>query len=141
MMHEAQPARDERSLGELLSELTQEITTLVRQEATLAKQELSQKAASVGRDVCMLLAGSAVVYAGLLAIVAAVIIGLAYAGMPWWASALVVGLVVTGIGAVVAWMGFKALKQEDLVPRQTLETLSEMKNEPTNVRNRAARPS
>jgi threonine/homoserine/homoserine lactone efflux protein len=140
MMYEGQPAREERSLGELLGDLAEEVKTLVRQEATLAKQELSQKAASVGKDVGMVAAGGAVLYAGVLAIIAAIIIGLAQAGMPWWASALLVGIIVTAAGGALAWMGVNALKQEDLTPRQTLETLSEIKNEPTNVRNRAARP-
>jgi hypothetical protein len=74
---------DERSLGDLFSELTHEITTLLRQEVTLAKTELSQKAAHVGRDVGFLLAGGAVAYAGLLALVAALIIGLGQAGLTW----------------------------------------------------------
>ena len=42
---------EERSLGELFGDLTRELTTLIRQEATLARTELSQKAAGVGKDV------------------------------------------------------------------------------------------
>jgi len=125
MMHDAQTTRDERSLGELFGELAREITTLVRQEATLAKTEITQKLSLVGKDVGMLAAGGAVAYAGLLAIVASVIIGLANAGLPWWASALLVGVVVAGTGGFLVQRGINALKHEDLAPRETLETVKE----------------
>jgi hypothetical protein len=125
MMHEAQPARDERSLGELFGDLTREISTLVRQEATLAKTEIGQKAARVGKDVGMLAAGGAVAYAGLLALIAAVIALLVEAGMTWWGSALLVGVVVAAIGGFLVWRGLDALKHEDLAPRETVETIKE----------------
>jgi hypothetical protein len=125
MMHEAQPARDERSLGELFGDLTREISTLVRQEATLAKTEIGQKAARVGKDVGMLAAGGAVAYAGLQALIAAVIALLVEAGMTWWGSALLVGVVVAAIGGFLVWRGLDALKHEDLAPRETVETIKE----------------
>ena len=118
--------RDDRSLGELFSELSQETTTLVRQEMNLAKAEMSQKASRVGKDVGFLAAGGAVAYAGLLAILAGVIalVGLI---IPLWLSALLVGLVVAGVGYFLVRRGLDALKQEDLAPRQTIETLKEDK--------------
>lgn len=125
MMNEAPPARDERSLGELLAELSREISTLVRQEAALARTELAQKASRLGRDVGMLAVGGAVAYAGLLAIVAAVIILITQAGLPWWASALLVGVVVAALGGLLVWNGLNAMKREDLAPRETIETLKE----------------
>jgi hypothetical protein len=118
-------ANDNRSLGELLSELVREITTLVRQEATLAKTEISQKFARIGKHVGLVAAGGTVAYAGILAILAAIIILLAQAGMDWWASALLVGIVVAGIGGFLVWKGLDSLRREDLAPRQTLETLKE----------------
>ena len=66
--------RDDRSLGELFSELAQETTTLVRHEVNLAKTEMSEKASRAGKHVGFLAAGGAVAYAGLLAVLAAVII-------------------------------------------------------------------
>jgi hypothetical protein len=125
MMNERLPAQEERSLGELFGDLSREVTTLVRQEAALARTEMSEKASRVGRDIGMLAAGGAVVYAGVLAILAAVIILLAQAGMSWWASALLVGVIVAAVGGVLVWKGMDALKHEDLAPRQTLETLKE----------------
>jgi len=118
-------SKEDRSLGELFADLARESSTLLRQEVQLAKTELSQKASQVGRDVASLAIGGLVAYAGLLAILAAVIIGLAAAGLPWWLAALLVGIVVVGIGYGLIQRGLTALKREDLAPRQTLESLQE----------------
>jgi len=120
-----QQAREERSLGELFTDLTRELTTLVRQELLLARTELGQKAVRVGRDVASVAIGGAVAYAGLLAIIAAVIIGLADLGLPWWLSALLVGVAVALVGYFLIQRGLSALRREDLTPRQTIETLRE----------------
>ena len=117
---------DDRSLGELFSELSQETTTLIRQEVNLAKTEMSQKASRVGKDVGFLAAGGAVAYAGLLAIIAGVIALLGLV-IPLWLSALLVGVVVAGVGYFLVRKGLDALKQEELTPRQTIETLKEDK--------------
>jgi hypothetical protein len=116
--------RDDRSLGELFSELAQETTTLVRHEVSLAKAEMGEKASRAGKHVGFLAAGGAVAYAGLLAILAGVII-LLNAVMPLWVAALLVGLVVAAVGYFLVRKGLDALKREDFAPRQTMETLKE----------------
>ena len=117
-------SKDDRSLGELFSALAQDTSTLVRKEVQLAKTEMSQKASRVGKDVGFLAAGGAVAYAGLLAVVAGIIVLLGQV-IPMWLSALLVGLVVAGVGYFLVRKGLDALKQEDLAPRQTIETLKE----------------
>lgn len=120
-----QERKDDRSLGELFAELARETSTLVRQEVNLARTEMTQKATRIGKDVGTLAAGGAIAYAGLLALIAAAILGLIGLGLPSWAAALIVGLVVVGIGFILIQRGREALKQEDLTPRQTIETLKE----------------
>lgn len=115
---------DGRSLGDLFTDLTQETTTLVRQEVQLAKTEMSQKATAIGKDIGFLVAGGAVLYAGLLALIATIIIVLAYA-IPWWLSALIVSIVVLAIGGFLVRRGLDNLKQTSLAPTQTVETLKE----------------
>ena len=122
-----QQRRGDRPLGELFAELSRETSTLVRQEMALAKTEMSQKAAQVGKNVGFLAIGGAIAYAGFLALIAALIIGLGQLGLPWWLSALLVGLAVAGLGAFLVMKGLKALRQADLSPRQTIETLKEDK--------------
>ena len=127
MTPELPPVPEDRPLQELLRDLTQEIAALVRQEAMLAKTEVSRKAGQIGKQIGMVAVGGAVAYAGLLALLAGVIAVLAYVGLPWWAAALIVGAIVMAGGGWLAWSGMAALKQVDLVPRETLESLTEGK--------------
>ena len=91
----------------------------------LARTEMTEKAAQVGKDVAFLAIGGLVAYAGLLAIIAAVILVLAANGVPLWVSALIVGLAVAAIGYVLVQRGLAALKRQDFAPRQTIESLKE----------------
>lgn len=120
-----QQSKDERSLGELFGDLARDMGTLVSQEITLARTEMTAKASRVGKDIAFLAVGGMIAYAGLLAIIAAVILLLGSNGVPWWLSALIVGLVVAGIGYFLVQRGLTALKREDLTPRQTIESLKE----------------
>ena len=120
-----QMSKEDRSLGELFADLARETGDLVRKEVSLAKVEMTQKASKVGKDVGFLAVGGLVLYAGLLAIIAALIIGLASLGLPAWISALIVGLVVAGVGYFLVQKGLSALKREDLAPTQTIQSIKE----------------
>ena len=117
--------RDERSLGDLFSDLSRETTTLVRQEVQLAKAELTQSASEAARGIGMLVAGGAVAYAGLFFVLLAIVFGLIEAGWDEWLSALVVGVVVVAIGAILVLRARESLKPANLAPRRTVETLKE----------------
>ena len=119
-----QQSKEERSLGELFSDLARDMGTLVSQEVTLAKTEMTAKATRVGKDIGFLAVGGLIAYAGLLAIIAGVIL-LLDAIVPLWVSALIVGLVVAAVGYFLVQRGLTALKREDLTPRQTIESLKE----------------
>jgi uncharacterized membrane protein YqjE len=118
------PDKQDRSIGELFSELANETGLLIRQEIALAKVELTEKASRVGLNVGFLVLGGAIAYAALLAFLAALIILLANV-MPWWAAALVVAVLVGIVAAVLISKALTALKKTDLAPRQTVETLKE----------------
>jgi len=116
---------DDRSLGDLFAELSRETSDLVREEVSLAKTELTAKATAIGKDIGFLAAGGAILYAGFLALIAALIVGISQAGLTWWLSALIVGIVVVAIGAFLAWMGINNLKRTSAVPQQTLQSIKE----------------
>lgn len=119
-----QERKEERSIGELFADLARETSTLVRQEVALAKTEMTQKASEVGKDAGIVGAGGAIAYAGFLAVMAALILGLGQL-IPLWLSALVVGLVVAGIGYMLIQRGLSALKRANLMPQQTIDSLKE----------------
>ncbi len=115
---------DDRSLGELLAEFSQETAELVRREVRLAEAEMTQKAYRTGKNVGFLIAGGALAYAGLLAVVAGVIMRLGRTVRPWL-SAVLVGLSVAGAGGLLALKGIDALRREGVAPQETVETLQE----------------
>lgn len=117
--------RDERSLGELFSELSRETSALIRQEVQLAKVELAQTGTKVGKNVAYLVLGGAVLYAGFLGLMFALIYALADWLDSAWLGALIVGVLVGAVGAILVYQGYSQLKQVDLVPERTVETIEE----------------
>ena len=115
----------DRSLGQMFADLSQEARTLIHQELQLAKTELSEKASTMARGAAFVVGGGLLAYGGLLAIVAAAVLGLIALGLPAWAGALLGGIVVAGTGYVLIRSGLAALRPQQLVPRETIETLKE----------------
>ena len=116
--------KDDRSVGELFAELSRETVMLVRKEVQLARAEMGQKASRVGKNVGFLVVGGVVAYTGVLALVAGIILALGLL-VPYWLSALVVGLVISAVGAFLVVKGANTLRREDPAPRETVETLKE----------------
>ncbi len=115
---------DDRSLGELFSELTRQMSALVRQEVNLAKAEMTQKARDTGKDAGYLAVGGAVAYAGFLIILVGLMLLLGI-WIPMWISALIVGVIVAGVGAFLVQRGRDRLTKRSLAPQQTVDTLKE----------------
>jgi uncharacterized membrane protein YqjE len=121
-----QQRKENLSLGELFAELSRETTTLVRQEIQLARVELEQKASRLGRDLASVSIGGFVAYVGALALVAALILFLTQVvGIRGWASALIVGGLLAIAGYVMLQRALRKLKETDLTPRRTVETLKD----------------
>lgn len=116
----------ERSLGDLFSELSQGTSLLVRQEVQLAKVEITEKAKKAGKDVALIAGGGLLGYVGVMALVAALILGLSTWMAPWLAAFLV-GAVLVGIAAVLIITGLNDLQEIDPTPQRTVATLKEDK--------------
>ena len=114
----------ERPIGELVKDLSQQTSTLVRQEIELARAELQQQGKVAGKGVGMLL-GAAV--AGLLALgaLSAALIALLHKAMATWVAALIVMALWAVLAAVVAKAGQKSLRQATPPAPQTIETVKE----------------
>jgi len=118
--------QQERSIGELFGQLTQDMTLLVRQEVQLARTEMSEKLSRVTANAISVAAGGFVAYLGGLALVAAVILALRdLANISLALSALIVGAILAIAGYVMLQKGLKELKRVDLAPRRTVETLKD----------------
>lgn len=117
-------AAQERSIGQLLSDLGGEISALIRNEIALAQIELKQKAAVAGRNAVYLVIGAVFGFVCLLALVTTVILALAMV-MAAWLAALIVTVAIGILAAVLVSKGINAMKQTDLAPRHTVQTLKE----------------
>ncbi len=117
--------QDDRSLGDLLAELSRETGVLVRKEVELATTEMTAKARKAAADAGIAAAGGALAHAGLLVLLAAIVIGLAQLGIPAWLSALLVGVLTVVVGYVLVNKGLTNMRQTTVVPTQTIETLKE----------------
>ena len=115
---------DNASLGELLGDVTRDLSTLMRQEVDLAKAELKQSATRAGKGSGMLAGAGVGGHFVLLFLSLALMFALG-AVMPLGWSALITAVVWAIIAAVLASMGRKELKQIKGMP-QTGETLSEI---------------
>jgi uncharacterized membrane protein YqjE len=115
----------DRSLPELLKQLSQETTQLVHQELELAKAELQQKGKEAGAGAGMFGGAGALGLAALGALTACFILAL-NAVMPAWLAALIVAVVYGIIAFVLVKQGQAKLKQATPpVPEQTIETVKE----------------
>jgi len=116
---------DNRSLGELMSELSRETGTLVRKEIELATTEMTARLREAGVQAATASAGGALLHAGLLVVLAALVAGLIQLGLQAWLAALIVAAVTMGVGYVLMNRGIAGLRRTELAPRQTIETLKE----------------
>jgi hypothetical protein len=118
----ANAERESQSAMGLLRRLTDELATLVRQELALATAEISRSMRVMFAGAASLAIGGAVLYTGLLAMLAAAVLALATRLHPWLA-ALVIGAAVTAVGIVLVAAGLRSLDPSTLKPSRTVESL------------------
>ena len=119
-MHEPE---DSRSIGTLLGDLGRQVSTIVRKEIDLARVEITSGIGRMGRGAATTAAGGALIYAGLLVVLGAIVFALIDAGLEPWLAALIVGGVALLVGALVTMMGVQQIRSTELAPKQTAETV------------------
>jgi hypothetical protein len=118
------------SIPQLLRRLVDDVSTLVRKELALATSEISHSVDDAKQGLISMVTGGAVLYLGIVYLLAAATLGLALF-MPGWAAALIVGGLITLVGAVMVVGGKKKMepsmkrtsdslrKDRDMIERQT----------------------
>jgi MFS family permease len=122
--HNGQDLRD-RPLGDLVKQLADQTSTLVRQEVELAKAEVAQKGQQAGKGAGLLSAAAVI---GLLAAGAltAFLIMLLDGALANWLAALIVAVVFGAIAAILALQGRNRIRAATPAkPEQTVETVKE----------------
>jgi len=115
----------EESVGTLLSELSSDFTTLVKQEIALAKVEMTEKGKETAKGVIPMVIAGVIALAALGAFTAFLIAALDEF-MPLWLAALIVTILWAIVAFVLVQSGRKKLKEAaPPVPEQTIETIKE----------------
>lgn len=112
------------STGDLVKQLSEQTTTLVRKEIDLAKAELSEKGKVAGQGAGMF-GGAAVVGLLALGVLTTMILALLDKAMDLWVAALIVTVLYGAIAAVLAMSGRDRVKQVTPPAEQTVETVKE----------------
>ena len=110
------------SAGGLLSRLLDDATALLRNEIALARCELQDAVSNFKTAAAATGLGAAVLFVGLLTLVASGVLALAMVLEPWLA-ALIVGALLTGIGAVMLMSAKRALSAPSAHLDQTQKAL------------------
>jgi Flp pilus assembly protein TadB len=100
----------QRSTAELVKTASEQISRLVRDELRLAQAEVAQKGKHAGIGAGLFGAGGLIALYGVAALITAVVLLLAYV-MPAWLAAVIVGVVLLGVAAVLALVGKKQVSQ------------------------------
>jgi hypothetical protein len=120
------PDPHNRSIGELLADLTTQTRELISEEFALAKAEINQKVSRIAQSGVWFAGAGVLAFAGLMTLLASAVLGLMAAfGIQPWLSALIVALVVFGAAFVALQSGRSLLSRESLAPKQTIESLKE----------------
>jgi len=113
---------EERSLSELLSDVTGEIATLFRKEVELARAETSEQVSRAAKAGAMLGAAAVTGFLTLILLAFAAAWGLSEV-VPEGVAFLVVGVVFGVVAAVLASAGKKKIASVNPMPDQTVQTL------------------
>ena len=116
------PSREARGLTDLVAQLGGDLAALVRKESELVRAEVSEKLNAAGKAVADVAAGGLLLVAALLVLLQALVLALSKFMDPIWA-ALIVGLVVAGVGYLLVRTGMKMISLDGLKPDRTARQL------------------
>jgi hypothetical protein len=104
-------ADDTRPLGEIVADLWDNTQLLVQKEIALGLAEVDTRVDKIKGDLTRVTIGGAVLYAGILSLVAALVLALSKA-MDAWLAALITGVVVAATGFGLLWRGKERLMRD-----------------------------
>jgi MFS family permease len=133
-MPEAHQTKDERPIGELVQEASQQTALLVRQELALAQLEMKEKGKRAGIGAGLFGGAGAVAFYGGGVLIAAIVLLLATALEPWIA-ALIVAAVLFAVAGILALTGKKQVDQAG--PAAPEQTIASAKRDIDEVKRRA----
>ena len=110
--------RQERTLGQLVAAVSQDLSTLVRGEIALAKAEVSAQVKKAGVGGVLLAAAAVVAFYSVYFLFTTIAEGIEALGLPRWLSFLIVTLLMLAIAAVLGLLGVKRMKTVEPAPEK-----------------------
>jgi uncharacterized membrane protein YqjE len=101
---------NDRSIGELIGDLSDQLSRLVRTEIELAKAEITARLQKLGTGAGLLIGAAVVAFYLLGAVIATAIIALSVPFEPWLAG-LIVTVFLLLVVALLAWLGIREVKR------------------------------
>jgi uncharacterized membrane protein YqjE len=132
----ASTTQDERPVAQLVQDLSQQTSTLVRQELRLAQLEMQQKGKKAGIGLGLFGGAGVVAFYGAGALVAAAILALATA-VDGWLAALIVAVVLFALAGVAALIGKKEVT--DAVPPVPEQAVDSTQKDIQEIKDRSGR--
>ena len=126
----------ERSTGELVKAFTEQVSVLVRDELKLAQLEMTRKGREAGKGIGMMGGGGLIALYGVACLIACVIIAMSHA-IPAWLSALIIGVALLIIAAIVAKAGRERMRKA--TPPGPTEAVDSMKTDVAAIKERVRR--
>ncbi len=113
----------ERSTGDLVKQMSEQVSTLVRDELKLAQLEMTRKGKQAGIGVGMFSGSAIIALYGLGCLIACAVIGISRVLAPWL-SALVVGVALLAVAGIAALVGKSRLqKATPPVPQEAVDSV------------------
>src|SRR3954447_21518060 len=115
-----------RSVPDVVGDLFSQFTTLMRKEAQLARAEVSENIAVVGRGLGMIIGAAVLLIPALVILLQAGVAAITekYGVASYWSS-LIVGGVTLVVGIVTASIGSRRLTSENIMPKRTVHQLQQ----------------
>ena len=113
---------DDKSIGELVKELAEDLSTLVRSEVALAKLELKQAAGTIGVVAGLFVGALVLVLLAVAFLFVTAVLALAEVVAPWLASLIVAVVLIVG-AVVLAMIGKGKIKKGEFAPTTTIESV------------------
>jgi hypothetical protein len=116
-------ATENRSLGQIVKELTADFSTLFRSEVALLKLEVKDTVTNLGGGIGMFAGAVFVGLLGLAFLFVTIVLGLVALGVPAWLSSLIVTVVLFAVAGVLAFLGKKKFAQVSFVPNESVQQI------------------
>jgi hypothetical protein len=123
MTQNATETGSERTLGTIVKELTEDITTLFRGEIALLKLEVKDTVTKLGGGIGLFVGALCAALLALAFLFVTILLVLIRLGIPAWLSALIVTVVLLATAGALAWMGKKKFAAVQFVPSKSIESI------------------